>query len=30
MNKKHYYKENKDIVSKKNTKEYYKKIEMHC
>ena len=29
MDKKDYYKENKDILSKK-AKEYYKKIEMHC
>ena len=29
MDKKDYYKENKDILSKK-TKEYYKKIERHC
>ena len=29
MNKKDYYKENKDILSK-NAKEYYKKIEMRC
>ena len=29
MNKKDYYKENKDILSKK-AKEYYKKIEMRC
>ena len=29
MNKKEYYKENKDILSIK-AKEYYKKIEMHC
>ena len=29
MNKKYYYKENKDILSKK-AKEYYKKIEMRC
>ena len=29
MNKKYYYKENKDILSNK-AKEYYKKIEMRC
>ena len=29
MNKKDYYKENKDILSSK-AKEYYKKIEMPC
>ena len=29
MDKKDYYKENKDILSKK-TKEYYKKIERRC
>ena len=29
MNKKDYYKENKDILSKK-AKEFYKKIEMRC
>ena len=29
MDKKDYYKENKDILSKK-AKEYYKKIEMRC
>ena len=29
MNKKDYYKENKDILSKK-AKEYYKKTEMRC
>ena len=29
MNKKDYYKENKDILSKK-AKEYYKKIERRC
>ena len=29
MNKKDYYKENKDILSNKG-KEYYKKIEMRC
>ena len=29
MNKKDYYKENKDILSNK-AKEYYKKIEMRC
>ena len=29
MDKKDYYKENKDILSKK-AKEYYKKIERHC
>ena len=29
MNKKDYYKENKDILSSK-AKEYYKKIEMRC
>ena len=29
MNKKDYYKENKDILSNK-AKEYYKKIEKHC
>ena len=29
MNKKDYYKENKDVLSNK-TKEYYKKIEMRC
>ena len=29
MNKKDYYKENIDILSKK-AKEYYKKIEMRC
>ena len=28
MNKKDYYKENRDILSNK-AKEYYKKIEMH-
>ena len=29
MDKKDYYKENKDILSKK-AKEYYKKIRMRC
>ena len=29
MNKKYYYKENKDILSNK-AKEYYKKKEMRC
>ena len=29
MDKKDYYKENKDILSKK-AKEYYKKIERYC
>ena len=29
MSKKDYYKENKDILSKK-AKEYYQKIEMRC
>ena len=29
MNKKDYYKENKDILSNK-AKEYYKKLEMRC
>ena len=29
MDKKDYYKENKDILSKK-PKEYYKKIERYC
>ena len=29
MNKKDYYKENKDILSNK-AQEYYKKIEMRC
>ena len=29
MNKKGYYKKNKDILSNK-AKEYYKKIEMRC
>ena len=29
MNKKDYYKENKDILSNK-AKKYYKKIEMRC
>ena len=29
MDKKDYYKENKDILPKK-AKEYYKKIERHC
>ena len=29
MDKKYYYKENKDILSKK-AKEYYKKIETRC
>ena len=29
MNKKDYYKENKDILSNK-AKEYYKRIEMRC
>ena len=29
MDKKDYYKENKDVLSKK-AKEYYKKIEMCC
>ena len=29
MDKKDYYKENKDILSKK-AKEHYKKIEMRC
>ena len=29
MDKKDYYKENKDLLSKK-TKEYYKKVEMRC
>ena len=29
MNKKDYYKENKDTLSNK-AKEYYKKIEMRC
>ena len=29
MDKKDYYKENKDLLSKK-AKEYYKKVEMRC